>query len=506
MFVRLKDSGAFETSSGDVQYSGKSSLEKRALLVYEGKFDSMDGPVEVTSAHLEKLYENHNSGLSKLKRMAAGSVSMKAFPPLQLDHSTSAVHTVGRVVGDIEKGTHVREDGQTVAALYGTPRVLGKENVEKVEDGRWIHLSVGADFEKGKFSELTITPFPAAEDASMLSRKNLNEGDPMKEKMKKHLMEHYKMSEEQAHEHMKKMHAYLMAHKKMSADDAEKHMASVDDEGAKKMAAEHDEHEKKMAAEEEEKKKLAGEEHEKKMSAARASLTKLSTDFRANNEGAKLAAVKAKISVRLSKLRSECKITPAEVKKMDLVKLASSNQATIDAVLKSYEDREPVIIPSMVGSTKGAHAGDVYKNKKLSALEAETRANMSLLSRSDQNKRLSDADAGVGTKVEPTVHQDQYATQGAGEVHAAHKMMEEHSANIEKAHLEGKHEEAHEHFKKMMEHYRKHLKHMALPDEEHSGHATETEMSALAESVNKMQTDFEALVQLASTLAGPDKK
>lgn len=167
-FVRLKDSGHFD---GEAKVSeDKSRLDKAVLMVYTGKFESMDGPVEIKDEDIEKLASNHNGFMSKLGRLASGDVHPRHNPPLQLDHSTSARDTVGRLVGDLSVGEHTLEDGKKVKALMGTARVLGKENVEKVEDGRWAHLSGGFDLENHKVSELTITPFPAAAEAHMLSR------------------------------------------------------------------------------------------------------------------------------------------------------------------------------------------------------------------------------------------------------------------------------------------------------------------------------------------------
>ena len=142
------------------------------MLVYTGKFNSLDGEVEIKDEDIEKLATNHNGMLASLKRLAVGDVPVKHYPPLQLDHSTSAKDTVGRLVGDLEVGEHTTPEGK-YKALFGKVRILGKENVEKVMDGRWTHVSIGADLESHKITELTITPFPAAADASLLSKNRL---------------------------------------------------------------------------------------------------------------------------------------------------------------------------------------------------------------------------------------------------------------------------------------------------------------------------------------------
>jgi TusA-related sulfurtransferase len=148
----------------------KAYLDKPVMLVYEGDFSSLDGPVTISSEDIDKLVSNHNSFLGKLSRLANGDIPLKHAPPLQLDHSTSARDTVGRLVGEIKVGEHLGEDGQPRKAIMGTARILGADNIERVLDGRWTNVSIGADLENHKITELSITPFPAAADASLLKR------------------------------------------------------------------------------------------------------------------------------------------------------------------------------------------------------------------------------------------------------------------------------------------------------------------------------------------------
>src|SRR6267154_240501 len=103
MIVKLK-TGTFE-GEATVDES-KGYLDKKAMLVYTGKFESMDGPVEIKDEDIDKLVENHNSVLKKLGRLAEGISGYKFSPPIQLDHSTSAKDTVGRLVGNLEHGEH----------------------------------------------------------------------------------------------------------------------------------------------------------------------------------------------------------------------------------------------------------------------------------------------------------------------------------------------------------------------------------------------------------------
>lgn len=555
MLVRLFsgqiNSGLLTPGNGEGSEDNK-KLSKRAILVYEGDFMSMDGEVTVTKEHLMRLATNHNALIEHAARLSgAETPAMKDFPPLQLDHSTSAKDTVGRLVGKIEIAPYIRKDGKEVLGAYGNVLVLGEDNVEKVLDGRWTHLSVGVDFEKGTFSELTITPFPAAAEASLLKKKeeNMNrlsfiedisyedmdifkgykgyeiglvvenkqmfwrvfedevptsaygrcsgESDGIAKGKaaidNKRLSKGDSMNEEQK----AKFKKHLTSSKKMTEDDAEKHLArcSEDEEEMKKLSAEVDEEEKRLAAEEDEKAKLAAkklqdeekekeekEEKMKKMSSAKENITRLATDFRKTFEGAQLAAKKGAILTRLSKLRSDAKVTPAEIKKMDIDKLSAQPQGTIDAVLKSYEDREPVIPVGALGSVKAEEVGNLSKQVRMSRLEQETRANMSLLKGTVKagEKRLAEGPKEVEVHIDTTPHIEQ-------EYETLCRMMDE-----------GKIGEVKEHLKK----YMKRLSSARTADIGASSEETEKQLSALAESTNKMQTQFEELQKLAGSLVG----
>lgn len=200
---------------------GTAQNEKRALLVYCGEFNSMDGPVSITQEHLQRILDNHNARLSQLVDPKMGD-----YPPVQLDHSSSAKDTVGRLVGALEMGQH---DGQP--ALYGMVRILGAENWERVQDGRWTHLSIGADLDKGELIELTITPFPAAKNAVLMKQGETEEETEEMAKKKKLESEETKKEHEdkETPAEEKKEEANLSADED---EDEKKRLA--DEEAAKK--------------------------------------------------------------------------------------------------------------------------------------------------------------------------------------------------------------------------------------------------------------------------------
>jgi hypothetical protein len=405
-----------------------------------------------------------------MKRSVEGSNDlMKEFPPIQLDHSTAAVDTVGRLVGKVELGPYIRKDGKQVLGLYGYCNVLGAENVEKVEDGRWTHLSVGVDFKRGIFAELTITPFPAAGEASFLSRLK---GDKMGKKLSAEEKERFKK--------------HLTARKKMSEEDAEKHLARCEEEDGEfdKMSAEAEEDDKKEKQERErlsadEKEKEEKEEKLKKLTSAKAEITRLGANFKKSSDTARLAAAKSKIIVRLSTLRAQAKVTPAEIKKMDIEKLSTEPQSTIDAVLKTYEDREPVIMTGQLGSVKADDLANLGKEMRVSRLEQETRANMSML------KKTATAPDKLGAA---PVQQS-----AAAQVVVPFEAEKAHSEIV---HLMdgGKISEAKERLKSFMTSY------SALSSSASGSEDAEKQISALADSCKTMQSDFAELEKLAGSL------
>lgn len=532
MLTRLQDTGYIE--SVPVTGEPKStevppSLDRPALLVYEGSFQSMDGIVDVTPEQLEQLASNHNSWLSKFRRMAEGSVPVRIAPPIQLDHSTSAKDTVGRVMGDLQIRDHVLDGGKSVKAIFTDKlRILGRENVEKVMDGRWVHLSMGADFQKGTFGELTITPFPAAEDARMLARMasykgrsykivtkgrepytmygaevegiliegwydsaieagkaarefidsepDLSKGKKMSKKslsqrlieflhLKKLMtddekaglegdihvdidshkgeegetemgkkLEETKPGEEKKPGQMaeeadpvqKKKESYLEALRKRKLEEMKvRHASELEDMKGKKF-----EELEQLAAEEPGEKQVdqdgkplsnaegapdamgckplsnAEDAPDALSNAADApdaeggkkSMSKLSADMRSKLEDAKVRLSRVRLSSQLNRLKADAKITPAEIKKIDLDKLSKQTTEAQDAVMKSYRDREPVVFVGYFGTQKAEDLSKMQKLIENAELEAETRSHFKSLPKQTAPTRLELVTGTDGTK------------------------------------------------------------------------------------------------------------
>lgn len=531
MQVRLRDSGFVDSkvSSDDLLASESFDyLDKHCILVYKGEFQAMDGPVSITEEKMHKLINKFNTRIAALSK--DGEIDIRKMPPVQLDHSVSARDTVGRVKAlPLTMGTYALETGEIVPAVYGHVRFLGKDNVEKAKDGRYVNLSIGADLEEGDLSELTVTPFPAAKHATLLSRlashngfnyevKTIGDepnvyfdyeimGVPANEKCgspeaagqaacaaidKKILEEKTKKLSSTGKVFLKKIEykgaiisvyqegddtitadcygyisnekteaaavakvkkfidanppkkgermgfwaklkARLMGQDKLSAEDATKKIEDLNPADVVRLAKEMDDDDKKAADKKEKMKKklmdeeklsaeqadeklskMSDEDKEKlsakcsdkpedeeekkkaKMAADRKeTITRLTADFTKGKESTRLALNKGKITVRLSALKASAKITPAEVKKIEIDKLAANNEATIDAVLKSYEDREPVIHTGAIGSVTSEDASRLAKRLKMENLETETRMNMpskrkKLMEESKKKAKLSE--------------------------------------------------------------------------------------------------------------------
>lgn len=392
-------SGQIDAPEKATSHAGEApqTLDRPVRIVYEGVFNSMDGEVTISAEDVDAIAANHNAKLARVE----GELQARDCPPLQLDHSESATSTIGRLWGKLES-KDVLVNGERKRALLGVARFIGQENTQKAADGRYTHVSIGFDPSTNELDELSVVPFPAAPHAALLSRGRLS--------MKP--------------EHLK---AYLTSAKGMSEDDALRHLGGLDEEGkgklgeemkehlkcmgaaveeeGKKLAAEDDEEKKKLAAEEEEKKKLAaeqeekdklaragdgdGDEDDKKKLARAGKKTKLAAQLKDAHEKLRLARLEVKkgeVRARLSSLRGQAKITPAEEKNLDEKRFGAAklslhelDDVALEAVMSVMEAREPVLDVRRLGSAKGvelASMGAALKKSRIAAQESETLSNM----------------------------------------------------------------------------------------------------------------------------------
>lgn len=465
--IKLTSAFFLDAESTEIP-EGQSYYERRAVVCHVGDFESMNGPVSVTEAMLQKVADVHNSRWERIKALFKGEVPLKECAPMQVDHSNSALVTVGRLVGKVEVLDHMLADGSTVKALFGTLRVLGRENIEKARDGRWIHLSIGCDFVAGFIREVTVTPFPAAGGSALLSQ-------PQEEPMKNRA----------------KLKAYLTGYKKMSEDDSEAQLkkCEADPKEHEKLTAESDDHDEKEKKRKDDELAAADAARITKLTAAKGNVTALTDKFTASLKAARLAAAKGGIFTRLSKLRAEAKITPAEIKKMDIDALASADPTVVEAALKSYADREPVIMIGQMGTIKALSLAAIgmkkADEKTKDDLEADMRKNMTSLGKKTDDGKTSDVVKLQHVKIED----DQTPT--------AEYLQKEYDEICKL--MESDKEQA----KKRLKTYLAKVSALTgIGDHADSGSAdAQAQITALAQSVEAMQTSFNELHQLTLTLA-----
>jgi hypothetical protein len=428
---------------------------RRALLLYAGTFGSMDGETEITAVHIEKILAQHNTTIKQLGENA----TMADFPPLMVDHSISARDVVGRLVGEVERGEH---EGKP--ALYGTLQFLGAENIERVIDGRWTHVSISADLETGKIIELTVTPFPAVPNAKMFSQgQGQGKGEAMKLKLSAACMaalvakfaEESKQTPEEAEANVKEMDEPTIreAAKRFGVeieiepdtedkppegegDDPTRmssrsvkskgHLAFIKNESGdwelyersgrvmkapvgQPLALDTEQRqgrdEGSMSQKDVILKKISGtnlsadndaDENKIKMSAGFQAIKKKTADTR-------FALNKALITTRIARLRGEAKITPAEVKSIDVEKLARASAETQEAVIASYKNRQPVIHLGLYGSATAADPTKVAneaRRARMAKMEADARARMSSVPGGGENTAKDTVPADVPTPVQ----------------------------------------------------------------------------------------------------------
>lgn len=473
-----------------------SVYDRPVMMVYVGDFDSMDGPVTITEQHIDLLVKNHNSMLERVKRLVTGEIPMKDCPPLQLDHSAFATHTIGRLVGALVKGI-ASINGAECIALFGTARFLGAENVEKAKDGRYTHVSIGADLEDGIINELSVTPFPAAPSASLLAKtKNddslkikLSEGENgMHEKLKKHLMDSKKMSAEDAEKLSKEMLAHHMSKMSMDEEKMGKHMADAKDEDIKKMSEDFDEDKKKLAkasADSDKEKEEKEKDKEAKMTAARGDFKNLALGIRKAAVELSVELKKTTIASRLSRLRKEGRVTPGEIKNLDLVKMSALSEDAMNAALATFDAREPVIrFGSLTGTNKAENIEAITKKYRLARLELECRMNM-------PSKR-KEAEAKLAALAEEEKKALAAASDGASEEPSKGMLTKvSYDELCKMLDDKEKHEELKRHLKHMMDHH-------GIEIPEHS----DAHMSGLAKKQAELQNNLERLITLAAPVLG----
>lgn len=437
------------------------------ILVHAGpngeamKFESGDGPISFDEARIKRIVEKHNAGLAELAKQYGGFDKMPpgAFPPILDSHENDSNHrVVGRLASPLRfEKRDVPKVGKNVPCAVADIHFLGKDTVTRVKDGRIYHLSIGIDDKTDTLGELSTVIEPAAPGAMLLKKGQPGQTSPKKETTK-------------VSAKLKRMKAHT--------------------------------------------------ERVTKLAAMKTSLTTLQAGISGASSQIKLAAQKSAVSHRLTGLMRSGKLTPAEFKKLDLVKLSALPAESFDAAVSLYDAREPVINPGQRGSTDApnfSELGQAMEKRQLKRLKGEVFKDF---------KRLGVKLKGAALAAADEEHDDEPADgkklEGGNKVehvdpksdpHAVPGEMDQHLAEYAK-HLEhlGKHlaagnvEEAAKCHKAMAAHHAKHgMKHMgAGPGDVHSEDA-KAGMDHMQAQVDEMGTQLGRLAGMVDELMSVEK-
>ncbi len=397
---RLKEATGTIDQKGDS--GSEEELIRPCILVHSGPegegltFMSMDGETRPFDAErIKTIVDNQNKLLDALGEQYGGweNIPQGAFPPLLDGHDNESAHNVlGRMVSKLRVEVRdVPKVGKNVVCAVTDIKFLGRDNVTKAKDGRVYHLSVGIDEEADTLGETSAVVDPAAPGAMLLAKgKKTSEG----------VIE----------------------------------MPTPNKDFAKRLTA----HKNKMS----------------KLAAIKADLETGNTRLVQAKEATRLAKAQGEIGGTLTRLMKERKLTPAEVKNIDVKSLAALPKEHLDTIIKSYEALEPKIQLGQRGSSDTVEVGDIAKEvgkRKELRLRAQTKAEMIKMG---AKVKMS--------KEEEEALEDKHMSDAAQDTHRASKKMSDaaqdnHRAAAEKEHMdkmkshlstlakcleEGKHEDA----------------------------------------------------------------
>ena len=278
MTVALKElSGqAREVSSGVVSLKAGSEMVKKSLLCRTGKFDGMYGEVTVSKELLEGIAELYN-------RVKAQAQNENDYAPILVDHVREVDLIKGRVLPDLSVQPWTDPvTGKEESGLYGSLRIDDAEAQQKVEDGKYAHLSISFDEDTFELFETSFVAVEAARGSIVLSKGGSME---LEVKLNKALQKHSALA------------------------------AAVKDARAKRKA------------------KLL------KMKAERLGLVKECDALMALAKEVSLSVKAAQLKGKFSEFIKLGKMNPSELKSMDFKELATLSEGGVKILLSSYEAR-----------------------------------------------------------------------------------------------------------------------------------------------------------------------
>lgn len=251
---------------------------RRALICRTGSFDGLFGPVTVTKEMLDAI-------CSRYLAIRASPTNENDYAPILLDHNRQVDLIMGRLLAE---GMHVAEwkkmDGEMVFGLFADLRIDDPEAQKKVEAGKYAHLSITFDEDKFEIFEVSFVAVEAARGSIVLS-----------------------------HGGGKKMSG---KHQLTALSQRQQALAVLTKESRNKRRVQ-------LAKLITEKNKLVGE--------AEALLTK--------SESLALGVKTAQLKAKFNEFVRGGKMTPAELKELDIKALSGLPESALKVVLTSYEKR-----------------------------------------------------------------------------------------------------------------------------------------------------------------------
>ena len=151
-----------------------------ARVLRQGTFTSgMNGATfKITTDDLIQI-KNHYNGRFKeyvksifQDKLPEYDIEGVQFLPNCIEHQVNDEHVVGRIIGNL----WLEDDKITQAVwLHAKIEVLGKENVDKLKDGRRKAVSINFNTETYELQEISFVAYGAVPDACILSASNSSE-------------------------------------------------------------------------------------------------------------------------------------------------------------------------------------------------------------------------------------------------------------------------------------------------------------------------------------------
>jgi hypothetical protein len=291
--------------------AAEGAFVKRALICYEGFFEGINGEVDVTPKMLEGICERYKSEKANPK-------NDYDFAPILVDHIRLTKNVMGRVLAEGMKiGPWTNPEGEECVGLFGNLRIDDPDAQENVKSGKFSSISMSFDEDTFELYEVSFVAVPAAKGSILLSKGG------------------------QTMNYQKKLSLVTKKHNALAAA-------------------------------------ARGGLNKRKVILARmiSSKTLLSKEATALAKSIELMGetIKAgQLKARFQSFVNQGKMTPAELKELDVKSLCQLAAPAVDAIIKAYAGRAPSDDVTTYGQTSEEMAltGDMSPKAMRAAMELQ---------------------------------------------------------------------------------------------------------------------------------------